>query len=66
MKARLHSNARADIQSIFEWIEEASPEAARKVVGRIFAGIDRLTDFPEIGRVGTSRGYARAGDSTVA
>ena len=56
MKARLHPNALADIKSIFGWIEEDSPEAARRVVERIFAGIDRLAEFPEIGRIGRTAG----------
>ena len=56
MKARLHPNALADIEFIFRWIEQDRPEAARHVVERIFAGIERLTEFPEIGRIGRASG----------
>ena len=40
-----------DVQSIRRFIEEDSPHYARLVAQRIVAAVERLTEFPESGRV---------------
>lgn len=40
-----------DLKDIAAFIGEDSPSAAEKFISRIFQATDRLTDFPESGRI---------------
>ena len=40
-----------DIQRIREGIAERSPTAAQQFVDRVFAKVEQLLDFPQLGRV---------------
>jgi addiction module RelE/StbE family toxin len=40
-----------DLESIRDYVSTDSPRYAALVVGRIVQGVERLTDFPESGRV---------------
>ncbi|MEW6621800.1 MAG: type II toxin-antitoxin system RelE/ParE family toxin [Bacillota bacterium] len=55
-----------DIDSMFAYISQDSKQAAEKLRVRIYEGIKKLVDFPEIGAVipeedapGAQRGYRR-------
>ena len=50
MKVRYTSRAFAEREKIFLYLEERSPEAARKVVGRIVGRIRALEHNPYSGR----------------
>jgi plasmid stabilization system protein ParE len=52
MKVVLDARAVEDIEHIFQWIEQDDRGAARGVTARIFASIERLGAFPELGRRG--------------
>ena len=65
-KIVLSEAAYYDIDSIFAYISRESKQAAEKLRLRIYKGIKRLQDFPEIGPViseddapGAQRGYRR-------
>jgi toxin ParE1/3/4 len=45
-------DAQAHIASIHDYIAERNPQAAQRVVARIRAAVDRLADFPYLGRPG--------------
>jgi len=47
--------ARANLTSINEYISEDSPAAADRQIEIILSAIDRLIDFPEMGRQGRCR-----------
>ncbi len=51
MEIRWSALAADDLERICAWIEEDSPEAARRVAITIYNGIAQLGDFPGIGRV---------------
>lgn len=44
------------LDNIGLWIAAENPAAADKVVSRIIAAVDRLSDYPEIGRPGRLKG----------
>ena len=48
--------ALADLEGIYHWIAEDSPQAAKAVVDRVFASIELLTSFPFMGRAGREDG----------
>jgi toxin ParE1/3/4 len=52
MKLVFDDRAIADIESIYHWIAEDSPAAARAVVERLFSSIELLSSFPFMGRAG--------------
>ena len=39
-----------DLDTIAEYIALDKPDAARKLVGRVFAAVERLARFPKLGR----------------
>lgn len=43
--------ARLDIKQITNYISENSPLTARRFIKKIFQTVERLTDFPESGRI---------------
>ncbi len=43
--------ARLDLSDILVYIAERNPDAARTFAVRVFDAVERLPDFPEIGRV---------------
>lgn len=52
MKVVYRARARADLAAIHDHIHEQSPKAATNVIRRIRISIDRLKDFPSLGRPG--------------
>ena len=52
MIVRFTQIARADIAAIFEYISRDNPSAARHVVTAIENATDRLSQFPQSGRIG--------------
>jgi toxin ParE1/3/4 len=52
MKVAYRARARSDIAAIHDYIDERNPTAAADVVRRIQVSIDRLKDFPSLGRPG--------------
>lgn len=56
MKVRFTLEALEHIDGIHFYIQTRSPQAATRIVGRIFAEAERLSDFPEIGHVGVVSG----------
>lgn len=49
MKVRFTRQAFAERETIFNYLEERSPQGAHSVISRIQAGISRLAEFPESG-----------------
>jgi toxin ParE1/3/4 len=56
MKVVLDARAADDLEDVFDWIAGDSPAAARAVVSRILASVERLGAFPEMGRSGREPG----------
>ena len=56
MKVVLDSRAVDDLQGISDWISRDSPRAASVVVSRILSSVERLSRFPEMGRIGRDPG----------
>jgi len=56
MRLRYTADALAHLQSIFAFIDERNPAAARRVIADIRAAAERLRGFPELGRSGQWRG----------
>jgi len=52
MTVRFTLEALMHIDGIQFYIERRSPRAAAHIVARIFAEVDRLGEFPQLGRVG--------------
>jgi toxin ParE1/3/4 len=52
MKVRFSASARADIQSIYDFIAQENPKIAARIVGAIEQSTLRLGDFPLSGRRG--------------
>lgn len=48
--------ALADLEGIFDWIAQDDPATARAVVDRVFASIEHLASFPQMGRAGRDAG----------
>ena len=44
-------SARFDLKDIAAYIAEDSPSAAERFVSSLFQAVERLTDFPESGRI---------------
>ena len=56
MRISYDDRALSDIAKIYRWIAYERPAIAGKVVWRLYASIERLTDFPDIGRPGKDPG----------
>jgi plasmid stabilization system protein ParE len=56
VRLRYTAQARRQIVSIYNYIADRSPTAARQVVLRIRLAAEGLTDFPRMGRAGRVRG----------
>jgi len=56
MSVRFTLEALDHIVSIRSRIEAKSPQAASRIIDRIFAECDRLKEFPQLGHVGTVPG----------
>ena len=52
MKVRFTLEALQHIAAIGFYIESRSARAATHIVGRIFAEVDRLGEFPQLGHIG--------------
>lgn len=50
MKVRLTGAAELDIANIYDYLAERSPDRAGRVARAIVAALDRLADFPLMGR----------------
>jgi plasmid stabilization system protein ParE len=40
----------SDLEAIWQYISRDSPHYARRVIARLLAAVEPLTDFPEMGR----------------
>lgn len=47
--------ALADLEDIFHWIAKDNPKAVKAVVERMFASVEHLASFPQMGRRGATR-----------
>lgn len=56
MRLRYTATARRHLQSIFDFIVERNPAAARRVIAEIRAAAKRLCEFPHRGRTGQHAG----------
>jgi toxin ParE1/3/4 len=56
MKVRFTLEALTHVAGIHFYIESRSPRAAAHIVNRIFAEVDRIGEFPQIGRIGIVSG----------
>jgi addiction module RelE/StbE family toxin len=56
MRLRYTADALAHLQSIFAFIDERNPAAARRVIADIRAAAERLRGFPALGRNGQQVG----------
>jgi toxin ParE1/3/4 len=52
MRVRFTLEALSHITGIHSYIEARSPQAASRVLDRIFAEVARLSEFPQLGRGG--------------
>ena len=52
MRLRWNENALDDLEKIRDYIEKDDPFAAMRVVMRLRDGLEQLTTFPQMGRVG--------------
>lgn len=46
MKIKIYESAAADMEEIFAYIHERSPQNARKVIDRFYEKILLLSDYP--------------------
>ncbi|MCP5141579.1 MAG: type II toxin-antitoxin system RelE/ParE family toxin [Gammaproteobacteria bacterium] len=51
MRIEWSYQARSDLRALRAYIAKDSPVNARRFVDRIIAGVDRLADFPDMGRL---------------
>lgn len=56
MKVRVSARAKRDFEALIDWLAERAPDAARRAARTIFAAVDLLGDFPDIG-MGNSAGW---------
>lgn len=56
MKLIFDERALSDLEDIFHWIAKDNPRAAKAVVERIFASVEHLASFPQMGRAGRDEG----------
>jgi len=56
MKLRYHRSALADMDGIYDFIAGHNQAAAARTILRIRASIERLEDFPRVGRRGALPG----------
>jgi addiction module RelE/StbE family toxin len=56
MRLVFDRKALSDIENIYRWISRDSPDAAAKIVERLYASIEGLVDFPYSGRSGGDPG----------
>ena len=52
VRVRYTLEARRDLSHIYDYIAERNPQAASRVIRRIVAAIDLLSEFPRISHVG--------------
>lgn len=46
----LSEEAAADVERVRYFLDANNPEAAKRALGRIFAVLEKLQDFPQLGR----------------
>jgi toxin ParE1/3/4 len=56
MKLRFRQSALADVEALHDYIANNNPRAAKRTVQRIQISIERLKQFPRIGRQGAVSG----------
>lgn len=56
MKLVFDDLALADLEDIFDWIAKDNPAAGKAVVERVFASIEHLAGFPQMGHAGRDEG----------
>jgi len=49
---RWTDEAKADVEGFTVWLSQRNPLAAARVAEGVLSGIERLTDFPHLGRLG--------------
>jgi plasmid stabilization system protein ParE len=49
---RWTDEAKADVEGFTVWLSQRNPRAAARVAEGDLSGIERLTDFPHLGRLG--------------
>lgn len=58
MKLKIKASARADLDSIYDWISQDSPSNAAAVIERILDAMDNaIVLFPSMGRKGQVVGH---------
>ena len=50
MKIEWSARSRTDLKELKNYISQDSPHYARRFITRIIASVEKLTDFPDIGR----------------
>ncbi len=56
MKLVFDDLALADLEGIYDWIAKDNPSATKAVVERLFASVEHLATFPQMGHVGRDEG----------
>lgn len=56
MKLVFEEKALADLEGIYHWIAKDNAAAAKAVTGRVFASVEHLASFPQMGRAGRDEG----------
>lgn len=56
MKLRFRQSALADVGALHDFIAKDNPRAAKRTVQRVQTSMDRLKQFPRIGRQGAVAG----------
>jgi len=49
MNVRISRRARRDFDALIDWLAERAPDASRRAAHNIFAVVDLLGDFPDLG-----------------
>lgn len=56
MKLIFDDRALADLEGIYHWIAKDNPTAAKAIVERVFASVEHLASFPQMGHAGRDEG----------
>lgn len=56
MKLVFDDLALADLEAIYHWIAKDNPAAAKVVVERVFASVEHIASFPQMGHAGRDDG----------
>lgn len=56
MKLLFDDRALTDLEDIYHWIAKDSAVAAKSVIHRVFASVEHLAVFPQMGHIGRDPG----------